>query len=245
MKPTPSSTPEEMCAYWKSLVEPDDPKVWGEDDLNWLFHYFRPDGKGVEAVFEGCVRGDEILPRLMEVYARTAEGSQGKNWIASYLDVRCPQPLVRGTTEVLVREHMKRVTALVEVFLDMSDPPDVPISDRLPLSFEVNVVEGVPPSERLEDENLTSVIYSHVIHLSSDLDWCYQHVDSHAFLLHEAFYYTSCDYLQKMHLMWPLYRELTDIEEPFAPYFELWKHGADYRFTDDHHVTVYVPNLIK
>ena len=44
--------------------------------------------------------------------------------------------------------------------------------------------------------------------------------------LHEAFYSIACDYKIAHYLMWPLYRGSTEIEEPFAPYFELWTHGA-------------------
>jgi hypothetical protein len=68
-------------------------------------------------------------------------------------------------------------------------------------------------------------------------------VQSHASLMDEALYTIACDYNLAYHILWPLYRHLSDIDEPFAEYFELWKHGAGYRIEGDR-VRVYVPNLL-
>jgi hypothetical protein len=42
-------------------------------------------------------------------------------------------------------------------------------------------------------------------------------------------------------ILWPLYKDATPIEEPFRPYFDLWRHGAGFRFIDEQTVRVYVP----
>lgn len=65
-------------------------------------------------------------------------------------------------------------------------------------------------------------------------------VQSDALLLHEAFYSIACDYDIARYLMWPLYRTSSDIVEPFAPYFDLWTHGAKPWFGRPGLVTVYV-----
>jgi len=51
----------------------------------------------------------------------------------------------------------------------------------------------------------------------------------------------ACDYNLQYHILWPLYRQATTIEEPFRPYFDLWKHGSGYRFAGKEAVRVYVP----
>src|SRR4051812_18265158 len=43
------------------------------DDLFAYFDCFRPEGKGVEEVFAGVVRGKEILERLLRVFEATKE----------------------------------------------------------------------------------------------------------------------------------------------------------------------------
>ena len=58
--------------------------------------------------------------------------------------------------------------------------------------------------------------------------------------MEEAFYSMACDYYLAHYLMWPLYRGSTAIEEPYAPYFELWRHGAQAIFSEARRVTVYV-----
>lgn len=68
-------------------------------------------------------------------------------------------------------------------------------------------------------------------------------VNSPAHLMREAFYTLACDYNLEYHLLWPVYRRCSNLVEPFAAYFDLWKHGAGCRFGPDGGVKVYVPNL--
>lgn len=69
-------------------------------------------------------------------------------------------------------------------------------------------------------------------------------IPSHAHLLHEAFYGMAGNYFVASHLEWPLHRHLTTLDEPFAAYFELWRHGASSRFEPEGNVRMYVPNLV-
>ena len=65
-------------------------------------------------------------------------------------------------------------------------------------------------------------------------------LQSDAILKEEAFYSIACDYNLAHYLLWPLYRDGTKIDEPFAPYFELWARGAKAIFEKPGRVTVYV-----
>ncbi|MCC2668863.1 MAG: hypothetical protein K0Q72_1334, partial [Armatimonadetes bacterium] len=67
--PNEHGTPEEMFAYWQRLSGDDCSTPWEEEEnLGMFFQGFRPHGEGVEAVFEGVVGREELLPRLLEVY---------------------------------------------------------------------------------------------------------------------------------------------------------------------------------
>jgi len=80
-----------------------------------------------------------------------------------------------------------------------------------------------------------------IIHdLRSDWFLSLKPKQSDALLMGEAFYSIACDYYIADYLLWPLYQHSTVIEEPFAPYFELWTHGALAIFERPGQVTVYV-----
>jgi hypothetical protein len=42
--------------------------------------------------------------------------------------------------------------------------------------------------------------------------------------------------------MWPWFGDSTDVKEPFAPYFNLWQHGVEYRFGGPSMATLFIPN---
>src|SRR5215212_9992078 len=48
-----------------------------ESDLIGFFQFFRPDGAGLAAVFEGLPFGQEVLDRLLRIYQCTAIGFDG------------------------------------------------------------------------------------------------------------------------------------------------------------------------
>jgi len=72
------SDPEAMLERWKALAGDTSPGPWTPDPMAGFFQHFRPDGRGLPQVFEGAVGGDEILPRLLEVYRATARGWRGE-----------------------------------------------------------------------------------------------------------------------------------------------------------------------
>ena len=49
-------------------------------------------------------------------------------------------------------------------------------------------------------------------------------------LMTEALYHINCDYLLSDYLQWPMYD--TKRENPFRPYFELWKMGLNIYFPE-------------
>jgi hypothetical protein len=242
--PDIESTEEEMLAHWKSLAGDTSPDEWEEDDLAMFFQNFRPHGAGVEAAFEGVVGADEILPRLMQVYEATAVGWQREESYDGYFVVREPLPLSAERAMALCAECLQKSLEMA-MELDAEKPHEGAAELKALLASlpPINVVQGESPA-LLGGDTPEGLIYEVTNDFMHRLKWDRNPVESHAHLLGEALYTLACDYSLAHHILWPLYRNLTPIAEPFAAHFELWKHGAGYCFDGNGRVTVYVPNLV-
>ena len=66
------------------------------------------------------------------------------------------------------------------------------------------------------------------------IDWCSDMLYKEGYedieLMTEALYHINCDYLLSDYLQWPMYD--TKRENPFRPYFELWKMGLNIYFPE-------------
>lgn len=224
------SDDEKMLDRWKRIAGDSSPRPWTEDDLGMYFQRFRPDGAGVAAAFEGVEGGDEILPRLIEVYRATATGWDREDGCDGYFIVRDPAPLSVERATTLLRLHLDSLAAMSEAV----GCDELTGTLRSPLVLEA--VEGETPWPPGDDDPET-LIYDVTCQFMESLT----PRESAAHLLGEAFYTIACDYNLQHHILWPLYRDATPIVEPFEPYFELWKHGAGFRFTDERTVRVFVP----
>ena len=89
-----------MLQRWKSLAGVTSLRPWTEDNMGLFFQRFRPDGAGVSAAFEDVEGGDEILPRLLEVYQATADCWDREDGHDGYFIVQKPMSLTaaRATT---------------------------------------------------------------------------------------------------------------------------------------------------
>ena len=234
----------ERLAYWKSLAdwkssvpdaaraeEPDlaaylDAKVWkDEDDLYCYFGLFQPDGKGVERVFAGVVGGDEILHRLLAVYEFS------ENFV-----VRRPLPATPEKLVDLTTQHLDNVRQIAAGCRDAGDQ-EAELLRLLSPAPRIEIIRAQPPARSPTDFDFPeSDVYEVTGQWFRDL----VPIQSDALLLREAFYSIACDYKIAHHLLWPLYRHSTQIDEPFAPYVELWTHGALPFFERPGLVNVYV-----
>lgn len=229
----------ERLAYWKSVaieaaraqgrgdVAALEARTWkDEDDLFAFFDCFRPDGTGVEKIFAGVVGGEEIIPRLLRVFECTGEGFKRD----MYFIVRRP---VRATPDTLTELTAKHLDKIEQIAID-----HVPeLASLFQPRPRIEITSKPPPQRTLPDyEAPETVIYDAVGDWFSELE----PDESDALLLGEAFYSIACDYNIARYLLWPLYQQSTDIEEPFAPYFELWTRGARPWFERPGQVIVYV-----
>ncbi|HPF41773.1 MAG TPA: hypothetical protein P5081_17570 [Phycisphaerae bacterium] len=220
-------TDDELLLRWKTLAGDTSATTWDDVSVGMLFQKFRPHGDGVDAVFEGLEGGDELLERLLPVYQWTAEGFATESAIDAYFVVRHP-PRTAHLADYL-RRHLEKMAEITQ------DCGRNDLSDILRRIHTINEVEGErPPPD--SDDTLDTEIYEVVG------DWFLEltPMRSKALLLHEAYYTIACDYDLASYLMWPLYRDSTNIVDPFAPYFELWRHGASIQFEPENGATIYV-----
>ena len=186
--------------------------------------------EGVSAAFEGVQGGDEILPRLLEVYKATSEGWQREDTFDGYFSVRNPAPITATRAIGLLRLHLDNLVAMSEAV----GCDELTGLLRSPLRLEA--VEGETPWPPGDDDPET-LIHDVTCRFMESLT----PRESAALLMGEAFWTIACDSNLQNHILWPLYRHATPIEEPFQHYFDLWKHGAGFRFADERAVRVYVP----
>jgi hypothetical protein len=181
-----------------------------EADLYGFFQSFRPDGEGLEDVFAGVVGGSGLLQRLLEVYRVTAAGWQPGD---AYFVVRGPQRLAETEIVRLAQLHRHSMAQVAE----LAGAGD--LKSLLEMKGHVTVVPRVESTALEVGANLS--IYEAAVDFVANL----RAEESEAFLLGEAYYAIACDYFLKYHLLWPLYRQASSLDEPFAAYFRLWKHG--------------------
>jgi hypothetical protein len=137
--------PETTLESWKFLAGDTSPESWTPDHMATFFQCFRPDGQGLSQAFEGVVRGDEILARLLEVYRSTADGWQGEDTSDGYFLVRNPSTTPASRVEDLIRRHLGRIAAMAEAVGHDE------LSSILGRPLRIEVVEGQAPWPPEED----------------------------------------------------------------------------------------------
>lgn len=220
----------ERLAYWKSVASDTSNHAWVniEDDLYAFFQRFRPLGHGVQTVFEGVERGEEILARLLPFYDHTKEGAGTDAYFVVRKPLSSPrQDLLAVTTQYIEKVNEIARAAGVEELVTVLR------------SITIKLQKGQPPPHSIPPDHTFAWIYDTIT------DWFLgiEPVPSDALLLKEAFYSMTCDYQLSDYIMWPLYEDKSPINDPFAPYYQLWIRGAALRFTGQDLLTVYAPAL--
>ncbi len=206
------SAEERLLLRWRRLVK-EDAAAWKDGPPYWFFHRFRPDGRGIDKVFEGIDEADEIQPRLLEVYQATASGWRNDDSVDAYFIVRKPEHTSSRALQELARAHLEKVASIAR---SMKNPG---VARRLiKARVRIDATGASPP----EPSDLDSEVYEM---LGEFTDSVRPLGSSPALLLEQPSYGLACDYNLAAYVLWPAYRKPSPVEEPFGPYFELWKHG--------------------
>lgn len=141
----------ERLALWKKIAgavlrergfadsaEELESRPWKDEyDLFGYFDCFRPDGAGVDRVFEGVVRGDEILERLMRVFHATRESLERR---FLYFIVCRPLPATQERLRELAEQRLDKIRRIVRAYA-----PDRAAFFEAPVAIEIRYE---PPPHR-------------------------------------------------------------------------------------------------
>lgn len=227
-----------LTKYWNSVLKQDDP-----DDLlpAWFFNRFKPDGEGLEAVFNVIPNGEEIHKRILEVFQIAGAGN------SRYFLVQNPELITQRELEELAHEFITRVAKMAGICKDYYENEFLEKFAANSPAFRI--VEGKPPKMDYEDEFQESVYelkneFADYIDrepgaerrkvLTTDeyfamiRDPNYQKPEKKEETKEQAYYYSEALYQMAAskdlvhYVLWPLY-ENSPIPDAYRPFFDLWR----------------------
>lgn len=217
--------PNALFTKWAELAAITDQPVRSEEDLAYVFQNFHDHPAGLDALFSDMKAGAEVSARLKAVF--TASDS---NAASAYFLVKHPPPLPVDKALALVQQHLDNLSAMSRATRAGLDG----VLDGMSVRRAQQKTDFTPKT----GDNPAAWLYDLVFDFTGTLKPC----DQEATLLEEAFYSIANDIYLKGYLMWPFYARESDLEDPFAPYFELWRHGVEIGFRGEDECLVYVPN---
>jgi len=219
----------EILKRWQEAAGEHGAQSWGEDDLYGFFQRFRPGGEKLDEALLPLPNGRPVYDRLKEIYAATSIGWKDNETSDGYFVVRNPPPIKPSEIESLIREYLGTVAEIAAL------AGAAELAEPLQVATFTFASGPAPESPDRHDTELS--IYDTLCDWVASLETAPSELAD----LREAFYSIACDYPLSWYLMWPWYAAATAIEDPFQPYFQLWRHGIEYRFDGPSSVIVYVP----
>lgn len=204
------------------------------DSLIGFFQLFRPDGEGLEELFEGLDEANELAERLEFLFRVSGNSLRPQGGRDVYFIVRNPPQLSVEQAEHHATQWLEGLRELADFIGERE------VSERLEVLPGIRVLEGLPPKhprDPAEQAELLRTLQGACSELTAKISG----VPAEAALLRQAYYFTSCDAMLRDFLMWPFHRRKTGIRDPFRGYFMLWSHGVKYRVFREDQIDLYVP----
>jgi hypothetical protein len=205
------------------------------DALIGMLQRFRPGGEELEGLFESLPMGEALQQRLRQLYAVAGESSRPGGGHDAYFIVRQPPELEVERAEKLASAWLRAIASLAQ----QTDADDLSAQlDPLP---QVRVLQGIAPKQSKADLQ-SFPLYRAIKQQAAELSNRLSADNAVADLLRPAYYFAACDWALRDYLLWPIYSDLTELDDPFLPYFELWRHGAKWRAFADDQIDIYLPH---
>lgn len=204
------------------------------DSLIGVFQSFRPDGREIKGLFDTLEeRGAELESRLERLFEAAGDDRRPQGGRDAYFVVRNPPLLDPEEAKNLAARWLAGVQSLA---INVGDKATADNLDPIPM---IRVLEGIPPKHPKQEHEKSELLQT----LQDDATTLVERIDAgpHAAALRPAFYFTACDAMLRDYLMWPLYASQVGLEDPFEPYFVLWRHGVKYRVFGETQVDLYLP----
>lgn len=212
-------------------VNPDDP-----ESMIGAIQKIRPEGDGLEKLFESVPNGGELVERLKRVFKVTGDGRRPDGMVDAYFIVRDPAAIDPDHAEELAIQYWQNLFELAKE-TGLSE-----LAEQFDTMPTVRVMEGKAPKHPRaagEKSSLLAAVQSAGPLLNqAELD-----ASSHGRFLREAYYFIACDWKLRDYLMWPLIAHRTALDDPFHPYFVLWSHGIKYRIFNNRQIDIYLPRV--
>lgn len=213
------------------------PTSWTPEDAIGFFQTFRPDGENLEQVFRDVPHGEELLERILEVFEMAGDPTRPDGARDAYFVVRKPTKISEEVARFAATEWLKQMAELDRRVGSQN------LAQLLDAAPSIRVLEGQPPKHPRQIEersDLLKLISSFSQRVVSQLN---PEQDA-ALALRRAYYFMACDTFLSEYLLWPVYRSLTGLEDPFEPYFTLWKAGIKFRIFNDRGIDFYMPRKV-
>ncbi|TWT82908.1 hypothetical protein CA13_43710 [Planctomycetes bacterium CA13] len=205
-----------------------------EDGLIGFFQNFRPNGEGVDGLFAETPWGGELLRRLKRLFDFAGDDRRPQGGRDVYFIVRNPKPLEPDDAQTLAQQwlgNLHDLASLAQVHR---------LTEKLAPCPSIRILEGIAPKHP-KDESEKAELLNLLQKFGPNLVSRITSPDEPTRTLQAAYFYTACDWMLRDYLMWPLFRDAIDVDDPFEPYFQLWAHGVKYRIFNDSQVEIYLP----
>lgn len=205
----------------------------GADSLIGFFQNYRPDGLALQDLYDGHRHGDELSRRVEQLFVAAGEDRRPQGGRDAYFVVRQCKLINAEKAESLALGWLE---SLAKLGRELEDDDSVAVLDPMPT---IRVLQGVPPKHPKIADGRTGVLSTL---LESVPTWTHRlvtHADAED--LRQVFYFVACDPHLRDYLMWPLYADEVQTDDPFADYFELWRHRIKFRSFKEGQLDLYLP----
>ena len=190
-------------------------------ELVGLFQAFRPDGDGLSSVMKELRGGDEVLKRLFQIYAASADAFRPGQ---AYFEVS-PGRVHGEDASSIARRHLQGLEVLLQ-----GDDELLELLRDVSVAYESDL-SGAPVLEGDDDPSVW------LFDAVSDVLLDAMDRSSPLVVLRDAAFSIANDVYLAAFVLWPLYTSLGPAD-PLAPSFELWAAGLEVRFFDEHRCVV-------
>ena len=226
-------TPDDYIERCRLVAGLNEATESGADSLIGMLQALRPNGDRLDELFAGLEQGDALVERTRQLYDVAGDDARPSGGRDAYFVIRNPQPLDPDRTGELASAWVDGVRQMA-LAIGQEE-----VAEMLAPAPSIRVLEGIPPKHPKEDaekSHLLKTLQSKAPAMTDQID-----ADPLARVLRPAFYFAACDAMLRDYLMWPVYRSVFGLDDPLAPYFELWKHGVKYRVFTESQIDIYLP----
>ena len=225
----------EMLSRLRAIAGIAEDEPCDSDTLIGILQRFRPDGSALLGLFDDLPNGAPLAGRLQQLYSVAGDSTRPGGGRDAYFIVRTPPQADVDQIHNWASQWLGSLHALaIKTGFDELAQAFGPLP-------KVRVLEGIAPKHIKSDLD-TLPLYRAFKKQGAELVQRLPTESSIPSLLGPAYYYAACDWALRDYLLWPIYEAASELNDPFEPYFQLWRHGAKLRSFSDDTIDVYLPH---